>query len=193
MASQISVFEYISILISIILGLVITQLLSSFSDLLYDFKRVKFYWPHSIWIFFILFLQIQDWFITYQLKDKAVWQLSELMFLLLYPITLFTTAKMLLPTHEKEERFDMKSYFMSQSQIIFIMLLISIALSILFNVLLLKQNLIEQSVLLIFFTVISYVVLAESKSDRLHKILSATVIIASLIAALFQKEVWVIR
>jgi len=193
MASQISVFEYISILISIILGLVITQLLSSFSDLLYDFKRVKFYWPHSIWIFFILFLQIQDWFITYQLKDKAVWQLSELMFLLLYPITLFTTAKMLLPTHEKEERFDMKSYFMSQSQIIFIMLLISIALSILFNVLLLKQNLIEQSVLLIFFTVISYVVLSESKSDRLHKILSATVIIASLIAALFQKEVWVIR
>ena len=193
MASQISVFEYISILISIILGLVITQLLSSFSDLLYDFKRVKFYWPHSIWIFFILFLQIQDWFITYQLKDKAVWQLSELIFLLLYPITLFTTAKMLLPTHEKEERFDMKSYFMSQSQIIFIMLLISIALSILFNVLLLKQNLIEQSVLLIFFTVISYVVLSESKSDRLHKILSATVIIASLIAALFQKEVWVIR
>jgi len=193
MASQISVFEYISILISIILGLVITQLLSSFSDLLYDFKRVKFYWPHSIWIFFMLFLQIQDWFITYQLKDKAVWQLSELMFLLLYPITLFTTAKMLLPTHEKEERFDMKSYFMSQSQIIFIMLLISIALSILFNVLLLKQNLIEQSVLLIFFTVISYVVLSESKSDRLHKILSATVIIASLIAALFQKEVWVIR
>jgi hypothetical protein len=193
MASQISVFEYISILISIILGLVITQILSSFSDLLYDFKRVKFYWPHSIWIFFILFLQIQDWFITYQLKDKAVWQLSELMFLLLYPITLFTAAKMLLPTHEKEERFDMKSYFMSQSQIIFIMLLISIALSILFNVLLLKQNLIEQSVLLIFFTVISYVVLSESKSDRLHKILSATVIIASLIAALFQKEVWVIR
>jgi hypothetical protein len=193
MASQISVFEYISILISIILGLVITQILSSFSDLLYDFKRVKFCWPHSIWIFFILFLQIQDWFITDQLKDKAVWQLSELMFLLLYPITLFTTAKMLLPTHEKEERFDMKSYFMSQSQIIFIMLLISIALSILFNVLLLKQNLIEQSVLLIFFTVISYVVLAESKSDRLHKILSATVIIASLIAALFQKEVWVIR
>jgi hypothetical protein len=193
MASQISVFEYISILISIILGLGITQLLSSFSDLLYDFKRVKFYWPHSIWIFFILFLQIQDWFITYQLKDKAVWQLSELMFLLLYPITLFTTAKMLLPTHEKEERFDMKSYFMSQSQIIFIMLLISIALSILFNVLLLKQSLNAQSPLMIFFIVILYMVLTKSKSDRLHKILSATVIIASLIAALFQKEVWVIR
>jgi hypothetical protein len=36
-------------------------------------------------------------------------------------------------------------------------------------------------------------VLTKSKSDRLHKILSATVIIASLIAALLQKEVWVIR
>jgi hypothetical protein len=193
MASQISVFEYISILISIILGLGITQLLSSFSDLLYDFKRVKFYWPHSIWIFFILFLQIQDWFITYQLKDKAIWQLSELMFLLLYPITLFTAAKMLMPTHEKEERFDMKSYFMSQAQMIFIILLISIALSILFNVLLLKQSLNAQSPLMIFFIVILYMVLTKSKSDRLHKILSATVIIASLIAALLQKEVWVIR
>ena len=108
LSNQINPFEYVSILVSIILGLGITQILSSFSDLLYHYKTVKFYWPHTTWILFILFLHIQDWFITYQLKDKTVWRLPELLFILLYPVTLFMTAKMLLPTNENEEKANIK-------------------------------------------------------------------------------------
>ena len=51
--SNINPFEYVSILISIILGLGITQILSAFTDLLYDYKKVKFYWPHLLWIGFL--------------------------------------------------------------------------------------------------------------------------------------------
>ena len=101
--NQISPFEYVSILVSIILGLGITQILSSFSDLLYNHKKVKFYLPHSIWVIFVLFLHIQDWFVTYQLKDKMIWELPELVFILLYPIMLFMAAKMLIPTNNDEE------------------------------------------------------------------------------------------
>ncbi len=57
-SNQISPFEYISILVSIILGLGITQILSAFTDLLYNYKKVKFYWPQLLWVLFILFLQI---------------------------------------------------------------------------------------------------------------------------------------
>lgn len=48
--NQISAFEYVSILVSIILGLGITQIISSFTDLLYHYKEIKFYWPHTLWV-----------------------------------------------------------------------------------------------------------------------------------------------
>ncbi len=137
--NSINPFEYVSILISIILGLGITQILSSFSDLLYHHKKVKFYSPHTLWVLFVLFLHIQDWFVTYQIKDKAAWSLPELVFILLYPITLFVAAKMLLPTNEEEERFDMKVFYFSQFPMIFLLISISILLSILFNIFFLKH------------------------------------------------------
>ncbi len=128
-ANAISPFEYASILISIILGLGITQILSSFSDLLYDLKKVKFYFPHLVWIVFVLFLHIQEWFVIYELRNKVLWTLPQLSFVLLYPITLFTTSKMLLPTNYDEERYDLKAFFFSQFPIISKLIGICIILS----------------------------------------------------------------
>ena len=117
--SVINPFEYSTILVSIILGLGITQLLSAFSDLLYNYKKVTFYWPQTLWMVFILFLHIQDWFITYQLKDKPEWHFAELVFILLYPVSLFMAAKLLLPSNDKEQSRQMKYYYMSQFPVLF--------------------------------------------------------------------------
>ncbi len=118
-SNPVNPFEYVSILVSIILGLGITQLLSAFSDLLYHYQKVKFYWPHTLWVIFILFLHIQDWFIMYQLQTMKVWSLPTMMFILAYPVTLFICAKLLLPTNELEERSDMKKFYFSQFPLFF--------------------------------------------------------------------------
>lgn len=118
--NPINPFEYVSMLISLILGLGITQLLSALTDLLYHYNKVKFYWPHSLWIVFIIFLHIQDWFITFQLKDKWVWNLPELFFVLLYPVALFAVAKLLLPTNESEEKNNMKVFYKNRFRLSFL-------------------------------------------------------------------------
>ena len=191
--NQISPFEYVSILVSIILGLGITQILSAFSDLLYHYKKVKFYWPHTFWIVFILFLHIQDWFITYQLKDKPVWHLPELFFILLYPISLFCIAKMLLPTNEREERNDMKLFYKSQYPLLFMIVGISIFISILFNYFFLKENTLLQIPLLIFLSVMLYTALKKVENEMLHKAIAITIISASLVSVVLEENVWIIK
>lgn len=193
MKNEVNPFEYVSILISIILGLGITQILSSFSDLLYHRKKVKFYWPHGIWILFVLFLHIQDWFVTYQIKDKAAWSLPELLFILLYPITLFIAAKMLLPTNEDEERFDMKVFYFSQFPMILLLICISILLSILFNLFFLDAALLEQIPLLIFLTVTAIISVKKVKAESIHKLFALSILVASVLSVLIENNIWVIK
>ncbi len=191
--NQISPFEYVSILVSIILGLGITQILSSLTDLLYDYKKVKFYWPHICWVVFILFLHIQDWFITYELKEKPVWHLPELFFILLYPISLFCVAKMLFPGNEKEESFDMKIFYKNHFPLIFIMVAISISISILFNLFFLNVALLTQIPLLLILVVMIYSSLNNTSSEIFHKILAVAVISGSMLSVVLNENGWTIK
>jgi len=111
MVNSISAFEYVTILISIILGLGITQILSSLAEIIYDYGQVKFFWVHTIWVILILYIHIQEWFILYELKDYSLWKLPVFLFVLLYPITLYLAAKMLFPVIDKGQMIDLKSFF----------------------------------------------------------------------------------
>lgn len=191
--NPINPFEYVSILISIILGLGITQVLASFSDLLYHHSKVKFYWPHTIWILFVLFLHIQDWFVTFQVKDKAAWSLPELVFVLLYPITLFIAAKMLLPTNDDEERFDMKVFYFSQFPMILLLISISIVLSIVFNICFLDARILQQIPLLLFLAITATISFKQVQAESIHKLFALTILIAVTFSVILEKSVWVIK
>jgi hypothetical protein len=191
--AAINPFEYVSILISIILGLGITQILSSYSDLLYRYKEVKFYWPQTLWILFILFLHIQDWFITYQLKEKVVWHLPELIFVLLYPVSLFMATKILLPTNEKEESTNMKLYFFSQFPILFYIVATSILCSVFFNIFLLNNRLFQQTHLLIFLLTMIYVAFKKIDNETIHKSIAITISAVALFSVILFKNEWVIN
>ncbi|MEP7238209.1 MAG: hypothetical protein ABI685_10105 [Ferruginibacter sp.] len=192
-SNQISPFEYVSILVSIILGLGITQILASFSDLLYDYKKIRFYWPHTCWVVFILFLHIQDWFIIYQLKDMPAWHLPELFFILLYPISLFCVAKMLLSANKKEERFNMKLFYTRHFPLIFIMVGVTIIISILFNLFILKINLLTQVPLILFLIAMLYATIKNYKNENFHKALAIAIISGSLLSIMLNENSWVIK
>jgi len=191
--SQISTFEYVSILISIILGLGITHLLTALSEILYQPKHLKFYWPHAIWVYFILFLFIQDWIISYQLKDKNIWYFHEVLFVLLYPILLFGAAKMLLPTHAGEEQKDMKAFYFHQYPAIFTIMGISALVSLLFNHFLLRVEPIEQLPIFILLLLLIFMVFIQPKNEVYHKGLALLVLFGSILSLILAREIWVIK
>ena len=191
--SNVNPFEYVSILISIILGLGITQILSAITDLLYHYKKVKFYWPHLLWIGFILFLHVQDWFVTYQLREKHSWYLPELFFILFYPILLFAIAKMLLPTNESEERYNMKLFYMSQYRIIFFIVSLAIIVSILFNLILLKNSFQDQLLFIPFLVTMLVVSFMKIENEWVHKIIAFIISLVSLISIFVDQDNWAVK
>jgi len=88
-------FEYVTVLISIILGMGITQIVSGLADIIRKWNQVKLYWPHLMWIVFVFFLHIQKWWVLYDIRFITVWMLSTFLFTILYPINLFILARIL--------------------------------------------------------------------------------------------------
>ena len=193
MINGISAFEYVTILVSIILGLGITFILSSFSDLLFHHSQVKFYWPHTVWIFFLLFLFVQDWFVTYQLKDRQEWTLPSVLFVLIYPSVLFMCARMLMPDEDLSKEKDLKQFYEKEFPIIFKLFSIGILLSMLFNIYLLKVSMVSQIPIFVFLIIISYIGWKKIKSSWVHQLLGALILVGVAVSVYLEKSTWVIR
>ena len=102
-----SPFEFVTVLISIILGLGITQIMSGIADLIHQWEKVKLYWPHLLWVMLVFILHVQEWWLVYELKSVTVWRLPYFLFQVLYPISLFILARILFPLQSDEHSTDM--------------------------------------------------------------------------------------
>lgn len=191
--NSISAFEYVTILISIILGLGITQLLSSVAETFYNSKKVVFYFPHTIWVAVILFLHIQEWFIIYEMKDYPLWKLTTFLFIILYPITLFIISKFLFPAGENEETINLKNYYFDNFKKIFYLFCFCIILSVLFNIYFLDLPITQQLLLLIPFFIFLGMAVSGSKNEWLHKFIAILFLIVIIITTIAEDNRWYIK
>ncbi len=191
--NAISAFEYIGILISIILGLGITQILSSIAECVYNSKQIKFYFPHTIWVIIILFLHIQEWFIIYELKNYPVWKLPTFLFMLLYPIVLYIIAKLLFPPNVEATVVNFKEYFMQSFSKIYTLFSIAVFTSIFFNVFILNVPLLQQSLLFIPILIFISMVWFNVKLEWLHKLIAIVFIIIIIITTITEVNKWYIK
>ena len=66
-------FSYLSVLLSIILGLAITQVLQGFRGLMLARSRVQAYWPSVAWAILLLVIDVQAWWAMYELRFRHDW------------------------------------------------------------------------------------------------------------------------
>jgi hypothetical protein len=193
MVSAISPFEYVTILVSIILGLGITKILSSLAELLYDFRRVRFFWVHSIWVVLILYIHVQEWFILYELKDYPSWKLPVFLFILLYPITLFLAANMLFPVIDKNQNVDLKIFFCSNYKPLYFLFLICILLSLTFNLWLLDVAFKEQIFLMALLLITSFLLMQNKISIRTHQAYAVFLLFFAIVSIVVEQNTWTIK
>ena len=108
-------FEYVVVLSSLILGLGIAQLLTGIADIVSNLKNVKLSLAHSLMVFIVFLLHIQEWWYSYQyLYLVQAWTLPLVLFLLIYPILLFLLARMLFPTGLRGNESNLNEYYYDQ-------------------------------------------------------------------------------
>ncbi|MEO9805817.1 MAG: hypothetical protein ABJF04_21345 [Reichenbachiella sp.] len=128
-------FEYVIVLISLILGIGIAQLLNGLADMLAQYKKVKFSTAHTIYILIIFLVFIQDWWYSYQYsKQINAWTLPIVMALLSFPIFLYLLARFLFPTGSRSQETDMVTYFSENWRWLYSFFVSTIVISILQNV-----------------------------------------------------------
>src|SRR6186713_233849 len=93
-----SPFEYVIVLISIILGLGITTILTGVAEIIKQTSLKNLFAPYIIWVALVFVVHLQEWWVAYELKTVQVWTLHMLLFILLPPINLYIMAHLLFPT-----------------------------------------------------------------------------------------------
>ena len=66
-------FEYLSVLISIILALGMTRVLGGVGEMLQARSRHRIYWVHVIWIVNLFLYLVIAWWIFYRWRDQQPW------------------------------------------------------------------------------------------------------------------------
>ena len=104
------VFEYIGVLVSVIMGLGITHLAAGMSKLIQHRDEVRFYLPHALWTVNILIYILMIWWGMFWWSANTDWYAYEYLFITLYSVVLFLLASMLYPW-DMDRNIDVRSYF----------------------------------------------------------------------------------
>ncbi|MDH4058818.1 MAG: hypothetical protein OEU76_08630 [Cyclobacteriaceae bacterium] len=183
-----SPFEYVIVLISIILGLGIALVLTGIAELIKRWKSCTHFWPYLIWILVVFVLHIQEWWATYDLRSVKSWSLLIFLFVILYPILLFVLANLLFPSKWPKKGIDIKEFYFNNCKKFFVCIVLFAILSIVQNVVIanyrLQDQLIQFSVLLIF----TIMILRPTRSITIHTSLSLVMLIMMLIGLFLTKD-----
>ncbi|MGH7462688.1 MAG: hypothetical protein ACREMA_16895 [Longimicrobiales bacterium] len=110
-------FEFLSVLISIVLGLGMTQLLSNLHRLVQARQRVRLYWLPLAWAALIFVSQVEWWWAMIDVEETAeTWTFFYFLFMLLSPVVLYLAAAFALPTVEAGHSYDLRAYYYDTRQ-----------------------------------------------------------------------------
>ena len=185
-------FEYVSVFISVILGLGITQALTGIADLIHQSKRVRIYWPHLVWIVLVIIMHVQEWWVTFDLRSLTTWRLPTFLFVMLYPITLFILARLLFHFGLQDEVIDLKVFYFENYRRIFFFSALLALLAILDSLFIRQDSLIDQVPKVIIMGMLVFVSWTKTVSPTLHKVIAVLLALFLFISLVLAWDVWLV-
>ncbi len=188
-----SAFEYVTVLISIVISLGITQILRGVASVLKKIHKVELYWPHILWVIFVLLLNIQEWWVTYELKNFSPWRLPVFLFIMIYPINLFLMSRLLFPDKFKGKCLDLKEFYFRNYRKLYLLLSISAAFSILYNLFILNLEIVSQTLQLLLLLIVSIIAIINTTREIFHKAVSIVIVLALAVSIIVEWNIWLIE
>lgn len=124
-------FSYLSVLLSIILGLAITQVLQGYRALMLSRTRVVLYPPPLIWSALMLLFATQSWWASFGLADHAEWDFASFTIILLQMVLLYMMAAIVLPDVPAGAPVDLRAHYYRERRPFFTLCVAMLAASLL--------------------------------------------------------------
>jgi len=163
-------FEFIMLMLTIIIGLGLAELLTNVARQIKAGKVSKPYWVQSIVVATILIALLQQWWESWGLQQVDNWSFPIVLMLMLPSIGLFIISHLLFP--EKIEGADLKEHYfaiMKKTWIIGSLVVISATL---FRPVAFGLPLWDMNNLSSLFTLLIFLILAFSKNQRTSEVLA---------------------
>lgn len=185
-------FEYVTVLVSIVLGLGITQLVTGTADIIHSWDRVKLYWPHVLWIVLVFFLHLQEWWVLYDLRQFQQWRLATFFFTLLYPINLFVLARILFPSASDSAGSDLRAFYLRSYRKFFVITACLPVISFIDNVFINNLPLRQQYIHFVLLGVMGVGAVKGIQNEWWHKLIAAGFALTVLVSIIVNWNDWTI-
>ncbi len=105
-------FEYLSVLVSIIVGLALSHLLTGLGRIIQARRHIRVYPPTLGWIVLLFLLNVQVWWSTYEYRVEKEWTFLSFLLFLLIPALVYLQGALIVPDFEPDDSLDMRrTYF----------------------------------------------------------------------------------
>ena len=109
-------FEFLMILVSVIIGLAISEILSGVASLLRARESVRTYWIHILFQLGVFLALVQQWWESWSLVDVQTISLSEIVLFISQPVVLYLIAHLLYP--RPVAGADLDQYYYEQAPVL---------------------------------------------------------------------------
>lgn len=163
-------FGYLAVILSIILGLSVTQLLQGLSQVINARDRVRIYWPAIGWALLLLVIDVQAWWSMFGYRGRHAWTFLQFAILLLETILLYLLAALALPTISAEGTVDLRENYFRHARWFFGSFVAVLLVSLLKNVVMSGSLQGPFDLGFHLFYLAGATIAAVTRSDRFHKV-----------------------
>jgi hypothetical protein len=129
-------FSYLSVFISLILGLGVAHLLTGAATLIRSRREVRLWWPTLLWMGTTFLIQVQTWWAMFTLRSVEQWSFAGFMIVLLQPVAIFMMAALIVPRAIAGEPIDLREDYYREFRWFFSALLLALIASLAKNLVL---------------------------------------------------------
>ena len=172
-------FEFLMILVSVVIGLGLAEVLTGGANLLRSREEVRFYWIHVAFQFGVFFALLQQWWEFWDMEGVGEISFLAVLAILAPPIFLFLIANLLYP--KEVEGVDLEEYYFRQSPILWGLVIVGTLEGTFVQPLVFGDPILHAANISGIPMVALCLVLATSKSRRVHAILGPVIILMVLL------------
>jgi hypothetical protein len=167
-------FNYVAVLVSIIIGLAATRMLSAMSEMLQVANRPRIYWVHIMWILTIFMDVMLSWWVLYRWHYTATWTFFLFVWVTIPPTLIYLASAILFPGElETSGSPDWRDYYYKNRHSFFLIFGSIAPLDIVDTLLKGKQHFLDQGALYLPFIAVwgfGCLAAAITRSPRYHAI-----------------------
>ena len=123
-------FEYLAVLISIVLGLGVTELLAGVQRLVHARDRVRFHWLPLAWSGLVFVALVQWWWAAFGFRSRTEWDFLSFLLILLVPVLLYLAAALVLPPERPAEPYDLREHYFGIHRLFFLVIAVATLLEV---------------------------------------------------------------